>query len=120
MAGDVYAKTSKGRDEIATRKACLPARLRSLLLMIDGQRSLTALASALGPVEQMNAHAAVLLEGGLVELLAMVAEPEAALVIEAAVPAVPAVPVAPPAVQGSAPVKVSMHNIYSSRASRQR
>lgn len=36
----IYDKTDKGRDEIATRQHHLQARLRTLLLLIDGQRQL--------------------------------------------------------------------------------
>ena len=39
----VYDKTDKGREEIATRKYHIPARLRSLLVMIDGRLTLDAL-----------------------------------------------------------------------------
>lgn len=41
----VYDKTDKGREEIATRKYQIPPRLRSLLVMIDGRRSLDSLLS---------------------------------------------------------------------------
>lgn len=36
----IYDKTDKGREEIATRQYQLQARLRTLLLLIDGQHSL--------------------------------------------------------------------------------
>lgn len=77
--------------------------------MTNGAHSLTAL----GPVEPMRAQVAVLLDGGFVELLTTVPEPEVAVLIE---DAVPAAPVAPPAVQASAPVKGSLPDIYSSHA----
>jgi hypothetical protein len=35
----VYEKTDKGREEIATRKHQLAPRLRSLLVMIDGEQT---------------------------------------------------------------------------------
>jgi len=35
---DVFDKTGKGRDEITTRQCQLPARLRTLLLLVDGKR----------------------------------------------------------------------------------
>ncbi|HEY1044362.1 MAG TPA: hypothetical protein VGE60_10910 [Telluria sp.] len=38
MNTSIYDKTEKGREEIATRKNQLPARLRTLLLMVDGQK----------------------------------------------------------------------------------
>jgi hypothetical protein len=39
----VFDKTSKGQEEIATRKHGLPSRLRSLLVLIDGKTSVEAL-----------------------------------------------------------------------------
>lgn len=117
MSGNVYAKTGKGREEIATRKFGVPARIRALLLMIDGQRSLAALASKLGPPAQTIEHAAWLLEAGFIELVAVApveavaVAPVEAVVQEAATPAPVAV---------SAPVKVSMHDIYSSRGPQRR
>ena len=46
----VYDKTDKGREEIATRKYQIPPRLRSLLVMIDGRRSLDSLLSNFGAI----------------------------------------------------------------------
>lgn len=40
---NIYDKTQKGREEIATRKHGLAQRLRALLVMIDGQHSTTDL-----------------------------------------------------------------------------
>lgn len=49
MNTSIYDKTEKGRDEIATRKNGLPARLRTLLLMVDGNKpASTLLASTAG------------------------------------------------------------------------
>jgi len=36
-SGAVFAKTDKGREEISQRSHGLPPRLRTLLVMIDGQ-----------------------------------------------------------------------------------
>jgi hypothetical protein len=36
----VYDKTDKGREEIATRKYQIPARMRTLLVLVDGHRPL--------------------------------------------------------------------------------
>ena len=38
MTTTIFDKTDKGRDEIATRVNHLPARLRTLLLLVDGKR----------------------------------------------------------------------------------
>ena len=43
MATLIYDKTDKGREEIATRKHRVPPRLRTLLVMIDGNLPLDAL-----------------------------------------------------------------------------
>lgn len=39
MGTTVFDKTDKGREEIATRKYHIPARMRALLLLIDGKRT---------------------------------------------------------------------------------
>lgn len=58
MDKHIYDKTDKGREEIATRKYHLPAKLRSLLVMIDGHRPLAVLMKNFGPlglsVDQIN------------------------------------------------------------------
>lgn len=58
MDKHIYDKTDKGREEIATRKYHLPAKLRSLLVMIDGHRPLEVLMKNFGPlglsVDQVN------------------------------------------------------------------
>ena len=58
MDKHIYDKTDKGREEIATRKYHIPAKLRSLLVMIDGRRSLEVLMKNFGPlglsVDQVN------------------------------------------------------------------
>lgn len=43
MSTRVYEKTDKGREEIATRKHHLSVRLRSVLVMVDGLKPLSAL-----------------------------------------------------------------------------
>lgn len=50
MSTSVYDKTDKGREEIATRKYHLPPRLRTLLVMIDGKRTLDTLMNDLGAI----------------------------------------------------------------------
>jgi hypothetical protein len=39
----IYDKSDKGREEIATRKYHVPARLRTLLVLIDGRHTLESL-----------------------------------------------------------------------------
>ena len=41
----IYDKTDKGREEIATRKYQVAAKLRTLLVMVDGRRPVEALAT---------------------------------------------------------------------------
>ena len=43
MNTSIYDKTEKGREEIATRKNGLPARLRTLLVMVDGHKPASTL-----------------------------------------------------------------------------
>lgn len=125
MSGIVFAKTDKGRDEIATRRFRLPARPRALLLLIDGERSLATLVQQFGPAGATEDNAAVLLQG---EFIAPVRKAVVQLV-QAPVAALPTPPASaqnpqrPPSPQGTqpeqaepeAPEPVSMHDIYSAR-----
>lgn len=68
----IYDKTDKGREEIATRKYQLPAKLRPLLVMIDGQRPFEVLAknfAGLGLAEEaigeLLSHEYISLVGGV-------------------------------------------------------
>lgn len=63
----IYRKTTKGQEAIATRAHGLVGRPRSLLILVDGQRSLSALAAlgaGFGDVPLMMAQ---LLSDGFVE-----------------------------------------------------
>lgn len=65
--GAVYQKTDKGAQEIATRSFRLPARERSVLILVDGKRTGTeiiAQAMHFGDAEQFLAH---LLNDGFIE-----------------------------------------------------
>ena len=42
---DIYVKTDAGRDEIRSRTLGLPMSIRAILLMIDGQRTVSAMRS---------------------------------------------------------------------------
>jgi hypothetical protein len=61
MEKHIYDKTDKGREEIATRKYHIPAKLRSLLVMIDGHRSLEVLMKSFGPLGLSAEHVSELL-----------------------------------------------------------
>lgn len=51
----IYEKTDKGREEIATRKYQLASKLRTLLVMVDGEQSTEALLQKVSPLG-LNEH----------------------------------------------------------------
>ena len=61
----VYAKTAKGRGEVAQRGMGLTGRQRSVLIMLDGRKPCGALASLM-PAAQVAAIVAELLALGLI------------------------------------------------------
>ena len=69
MLKHIYDKTDKGRDEIATRKYHVPAKLRSLLVMIDGHRPLEALMKNFGPLGLGPEHVIELLNDEYIALI---------------------------------------------------
>lgn len=125
MSAIVYAKTDKGRDEIATRRCRLPARQRALLLLIDGERSLALLVQQFGAAGATEDNAALLLRG---EFIAPVREARVqaagapVVTLHAPVPPQPA-PRRPPSPQRTSAEQlgaesrepVSMHDIYAAR-----
>lgn len=116
MKGDIYTKTDKGRDEIATRQHRLPARLRTVLLMIDGQRSFEDLASGLGLADLTADNLAILLQGGFIAPAPpRVETPVAAKAVKVAPPPSKPEPSAP-AQEPAQETNVSMHDIYGSRS----
>jgi hypothetical protein len=68
-ANGVYDKTEKGREEIATRKYQLPARLRTLLVMIDGRHPLETVLSKIGGLGLSGASVDELFEQGYIALV---------------------------------------------------
>jgi len=63
----IYQKTEKGREEFARRSHGLPARERSLLILVDGRRNRAQLLEAanhFGDAERCLTH---LFEGGFIE-----------------------------------------------------
>ena len=69
MSKTIYRKTAKGSEAIANRQSGLGPRHRSLLIMMDGRRSVAELApvgSALGDVTELMQ---VLVAEGLIEPL---------------------------------------------------
>jgi hypothetical protein len=66
-AGTVYVKTAQGNDEIATRRHGLGLRVRQLLILIDGRRSVADLARMVSETE-LRAHLPMLRDQGFVAL----------------------------------------------------
>jgi hypothetical protein len=54
MNSYIYDKTDKGREEIATRKYQVPSKLRTLLVMIDGRRSMEVLSKNFAGIGQAD------------------------------------------------------------------
>lgn len=69
MDKHIYDKTDKGRDEIATRKYHIPAKQRSLLVMIDGHRSIEVLMKSFGPLGLTVDNVNELLNDGMIVLV---------------------------------------------------
>lgn len=84
MLKHIYDKTDKGREEIATRKYHVPAKLRSLLVMIDGHRPLEVLMKNFGPLGLSPDNVSELLKD---EYITLVDDGEPEPVPEAAAPA---------------------------------
>jgi len=103
----IYHKTPKGVEAIANRHSGLPPKLRSLLIMVDGKRSvadLAALATVVGDCEQLLSQ---LQHEGFIE--ATIAAPAAGA---APAPAADMAPTAPaPLITASLPEakRVSSH-----------
>ena len=66
--GDLVDKTDSGLQEVRTRASGLPPRLRSLLIMVDGRRTLAQLQAAAGQIGAPADAVEQLLQRGLVAL----------------------------------------------------
>lgn len=66
---DVFGKTPDGQDEVATRARHLPARLRSLLIMVDGKRSVGEMLAHHPAAAEAQANLAALSDAGLIALV---------------------------------------------------
>jgi hypothetical protein len=98
-ANTVFAKSGKGREEIASRCHGLNPHQRRLLIVFDGKKDLKAIADMMSASE-LAAHVSFLIrEGFLCEVEAAVAHPPPA----AALPVV----VAAPAVTAHAPTAIA-------------
>ena len=83
MLKHIYDKSDKGREEMATRKYRVPSKLRALLVMIDGHRSIEVLMKNFGPLGLTTDNVAELLADEYI-VLVDAGEPEAS--VEAAAP----------------------------------
>jgi hypothetical protein len=90
MTDPVFQKTGRGRAEIAQRSTGLPAAARSVLIMVNGQDTVTALAARGLP--DAREHLRQLLALGLIEVVAAPPPPP-----PPPPPAVASPPLAPPA-----------------------
>ncbi len=79
----VYDKTDKGREEIATRKYQIPARMRTVLVLIDGKRPLDWLLSNVAGLGMTQQNIDELLAQELIRLVPGSA-PAAAMPVDAA------------------------------------
>lgn len=69
MREGIYRKTDAGRDEISNRGRRLSPPLRTVLLMVDGQRSLAQLREVMAGMKAPDDALQTLLADGLVELV---------------------------------------------------
>ncbi|GAB3514625.1 hypothetical protein MNQ95_02350 [Pseudoxanthomonas daejeonensis] len=69
MREGIYRKTDAGRDEIRDRGRRLSPPLRTVLLMVDGQRSLAQLREVAAGMKAPDDALAALLADGLIELV---------------------------------------------------
>lgn len=63
----IYAKTAKGLDEVNTRACKLPARIRALLIMVDGKMPVAALIARASSPEEAAINFKTLADGGFIE-----------------------------------------------------
>jgi hypothetical protein len=92
---DVFDKTASGRDEMRSRSREIPQRVRSVLIMIDGVRTVGDLRHAAerltAPADTMESLQAlgliVLTRSGSVSRVAPVPAPAAPVVVDVVIPA---------------------------------
>lgn len=100
----IYAKTAKGRAEVAQRSAMLGARERSILIILDGQKPCTAL-SGLLPMPLLAPILEQLEKLELICALAMPSDRGAATAEPASAAALPPLEQLPtPAISADAPL----------------
>lgn len=62
----VYAKTDLGHEEVATRVRHIPARMRTMLIMVDGRSSAGQLLANHPTPDEARGYLESLLEGGFI------------------------------------------------------
>ena len=94
---EIFVKTDAGRDEIRSRTLGLPMSVRAILLMIDGQRSVSAMRALIAGSKAPTTVLEDLVTQGLIE-------PRDAIFPTPDVAATPAAPPPTPAVRPPAPI----------------
>lgn len=72
----VFAKTPLGHDEIATRARHLPARVRAMLIMIDGRHTVAELLTGHPAPGEAEGYLRPLEDGGFIESAQPAAAPD--------------------------------------------
>ncbi|AUN96004.1 hypothetical protein [Pseudazoarcus pumilus] len=62
----VYVKTALGHEEVATRGRHVPARVRAMLIIIDGRRSVGELLANHPAPDEARDHLQTLVDGGFI------------------------------------------------------
>ena len=107
---DIMAKTVRGAEALRTRSADLPQRLRTALILVDGQHSVAALRSAASQAGAPPESLETLLELGLVQVHVHAnSQAQAAPIAALSAPA----PAPAPAVSAPEPSALSVPERYS-------
>lgn len=120
MSTGIFDKTAKGRAEISTRQFQLPAKIRTLLVMIDGKRPLAELFKQTQGLGLSQENIDYLLDEGFIAEVAEasnIPEPVATPIVPSlsSLPSAPSASTAPP-VQQMDDVKrlQALHNFFNS------
>ena len=84
MTNNIFDKTDKGREEIATRALRMAPRLRTLLLLIDGKRDTAELMVKVAGLGLNEKSMVELLESGFIQLNGTASAPAVAEALAAA------------------------------------
>lgn len=108
MSTTIFQKTDLGREEVSSRNQGLSAKLRRLLILVDGQRTVEALRAASGLLDETDALIAQLMTIGLIadrDAMGVVAAPVA---VAAVTPVAVAIITPAPAVSDTAHAVVAL------------